>query len=104
MKHKLKSARGETLTETLAAILVVSLSAVVLTAMSVTSVHINRAADEADRQFREEVLAAELQEAGESGTARAAVTAPGLSYHYTVRITGGEGRLASYAPGTEGTP
>ncbi len=102
MLEKLRGVRGETLTETLAAILIVTLSAVVLTGMAVGAVRLNRAAGTADAAYRLEVEAAERQASGSPGTVT--VAEGGRRYVYDVTVTGGEETLASYAPAGEGAP
>lgn len=106
---KLQSRRGETLVETLAAILIVSLASVVLLTMAVTTVRVTRAAREADRAFQAEVEAAEAQRSA-AGTGTVTVRVKGgPAYTYEVtryRAAGGTGEappLTSYTA-REGTP
>lgn len=51
LKRKLRSSRGETLTEILAAILVCAFSIMLLVGMIATSMNINRQARELDQEF-----------------------------------------------------
>lgn len=51
LKRKLRSSRGETLTEILAAILVCAFSIMLLVGMITTSMNINRQARELDQEF-----------------------------------------------------
>ncbi|MEG1989028.1 MAG: type II secretion system protein [Oscillibacter sp.] len=77
MNRKLRARRGETLTETLAAILIVSLASVVLMTLVVTAARINRRAGEGDKTFRQEQAVAEGQAPGTPGTGTVTVNIPG---------------------------
>jgi type II secretory pathway pseudopilin PulG len=96
--RKLQSCRGETLTETLAAILIVVLSSIMLVTMSLGAVRINRTAAALDETLRQQQEEAERQLTGES-----AVVAAG-PYSYEVQETGGDGELASYTLVKEAAP
>ena len=62
-KPQKRANRGETLVETLAAILVITLSATLLVQLTMTSTRLNRNVERADGDFRTELAAAEgLQE------------------------------------------
>ena len=62
-KQQKRANRGETLVETLAAILVIALSATLLLQLTMTSTRLNRDVERADGDFRAELAAAEgLQE------------------------------------------
>ncbi|MEG2176815.1 MAG: type II secretion system protein, partial [Oscillibacter sp.] len=74
VNRKLRARRGETLTETLAAILIVSLASVVLMTLVVTAARINRRAGEGDKTFRQEQAVAEGQAPGTPGTGTGTVT------------------------------
>ncbi len=56
---KLLGSRGETMTETLAAILIVAMSAVILATMTTVSVRITRSANAASAELYEQISAAE---------------------------------------------
>lgn len=95
MLCKLRSRRGETLTETLAAILMVSLASVVLMTLVVTASRINRAAGEGDKAFRAEQEIAETQGPGTPGT----VTLSGkeIDGAYSVNFSSKSGALTAYS-------
>lgn len=86
--------RGETITETLAAILIVTLSTLVLVTLALTAVRFNRTAAEADQRLQAEQVAAENHADGAPGT----VTLRGdhIDCTYNVSYTGGDGALTSY--------
>ena len=67
MKQIIKSQKGETLIETLVAMLTIVLSVALLCTCVMTAANINKDTREADKVYREELLAAE----GRTGTARA---------------------------------
>lgn len=94
MQHKLRSHRGETLTETLAAILIVSLASVVLMTLVVAASRINRTAGAGDKVFRAEQAVAEVQASGADGTVTLAGDVRG---EYAVKFFGGAGALTSYS-------
>lgn len=66
--HHTRARRGETLVETLAAILVVSLTSVFLLTSIMAAQRVNRRAGEADEQLRLEQDAVERRENGKPGT------------------------------------
>lgn len=59
---KLSSKKGETLVESLVAILVFTLSSVMLFTMITAATNLNRAAAEADQRYRDEMVYAEQAE------------------------------------------
>lgn len=67
LKRKLRSSRGETLTEILAAILVCGFSIMLLVGMVNTSMNINRQAREADVAFYETLSNVETHTFGAAG-------------------------------------
>lgn len=70
---KLKNRKGETLMETLVAILVFTLSSVLLYSMASTATDINRTARQDDKQFQEQVVAVE-QAKGSKTTGTVSIT------------------------------
>lgn len=106
MHRKLRSRRGETLVETLAAILIVTLSSMALLAMLSAAARINTAAGAADAAFRTALTAAESRAAAlEGGPVELTVDA----YSYDVHFYGeaadpdaGEAGLRAYALAPEG--
>ncbi len=83
--HHTRARRGETLVETLAAILVVSLTSVFLLTSIMAAQRVNRRAGEADEQLRLEQDAVERRENGKPGTVRV-----GSSQYDVIRYGEGE--------------
>jgi len=91
-----RRSRGETLVETLAAILIVTLSSIVLVTAAVTAARINRGAAQRDAALEAEIRTAEEQAAGTAGVV--GVEEDGSKKGtYSVFYYGGDGTLASYA-------
>ena len=96
-KKKLKSAAGETLAETLAAILVASLSSLILAHAAVSASRVNKAAEAADARFAEQQAAAEAQTVKLSeGTFTFA--GEGLTGAYSVEYFGEADGLITFSP------
>lgn len=99
MLKRLRASRGETIVETLVAILIVALSALMMLAMLTAAARINSRVHEADDRFRQ---ALNINE-GRSGAATpstANVTAADAgadTYSYGVTLHAGEGGPVSYA-------
>lgn len=83
--HHTRARRGETLVETLAAILVVSLTSVFLLTSIMAAQRVNRRAGEADEQLRLEQDAVERRENGKLGTVQV-----GSSQYDVIRYGEGE--------------
>ena len=83
--HHTRARRGETLVETLAAILVVSLTSVFLLTSIMAAQRENRRAGEADEQLRLEQDAVERRENGKPGTVQV-----GSSQYGVIRYGEGE--------------
>lgn len=98
LKRRLASAAGETLVETLAAILVAALSVTLLVGGVNAAAQIDRAAQTADDDFYADLTAAEGQ-AGESAPLTVTVTAQGETFETKIDadLYGGEGDLRAYA-------
>ena len=88
-----RSAKGETLVETLVAILIITFSAIILVNTTIASTNINRKVESSDTNFREELAAAEgLQEPVDGK-----ITIKGdKTYTYDVEYYGKEDGLRSY--------
>ena len=103
MRRKLKSQKGETLVETLAALLVVALGTAVFAGMVTVSSRINSRAIDRDRDYYKALTQAETVAGGES----AAVTVTDESDKKdTVKVVlskGDDGKLVSYRA-EEGSP
>ena len=95
--RKLKSKKGETLIETLVAILVIVFSGLTLYYAVTTSARINAAAATADNAFREQTVAAEQQQTvSYAGKAQIVSSSDGFSADVDVKYSGGDGKLSSY--------
>ncbi len=64
-EKKIKNCSGETLVETLASILIGSLSVILLVSMIMASVSINRKAEKYDEEYYSKLNGAERQDAGD---------------------------------------
>lgn len=91
---KLRSSKGESLTETLAAVLVVALSATILATMTAASVKVTRAADEAARAVYAELDRVETGPA--SGAGSVTIRVGGKEETVAVARYGGDGGLTGY--------
>lgn len=96
MKQRRKS--GETLVETLAAILVFTLASLLFVQMAVTAARINQSARAQDAAYTQQLEAAERQTGdGTGGTVE--IRGGSGSWSYAVTVYGGEaGDICSYAP------
>jgi type II secretory pathway component PulJ len=86
--RKLKKRAGETLIETLAAILIVSLASVVLVQTVITSAQIGAKSGGADKRFSEALTAAEKADAPK-GSGTVTIAGEGNSVSATVNFYGG---------------
>lgn len=99
---KLRDRSGESIVETLVAILIAALSCTILMTSVTAAVSINKNASEAQAEFEKELLEAEKQ----TGTVKSDVsinvklitngTSTGVVKSYDVLITGGDGKLTSF--------
>lgn len=99
LRAKLKSSRGETLVETMAAVLIAALSVAMLLGGVTVSVRLGRHADETDAYFYETLTAAETRQTPVTDGVSSPVvriTSGGTSISLPVQVYGGEG-LYSYA-------
>ncbi len=97
-RNKLTSRRGETLTETLAGILIVGLASAVLAGMVAASARMNSAAAAADAALYEAVTKAEKGDSAGSGTAEAEVTvAVGSESHTFPSVLCGDEEIPLYS-------
>lgn len=95
--RKLRARSGETLTETLCAVLVMSLSSVLLATMISAASHMNAAALEKDTALYTALTTAEEQ-TGTNAEETVKVSIDGTLVDFTVAYYGGEdGALSSYA-------
>lgn len=100
LNRKLRSQRGETLVEVLAAILIASLSVAMLLGGVAVSANLGRQADTADAYFYETLTAAEMRQTPVANGS-VELTQGGISIEIPVWVYGGEG-LYSYALNTDG--
>ena len=97
---KLSSGKGETLVETVVAVLVVALASVIFATMTLSASRLNAAAMDADEAFYSELSAVEQQTGTTSGTVT--VSWDSTSENFAVMITGADGELRGYADGGGG--
>ena len=98
LKRKLVSAAGETLVETLAAILVAALSVTLLVGGVNAAAQIDRAAQIADDDFYADLTAAEGQvEASAAITVTVTAQSESFTAEIDANLYGGEGDLRAYA-------
>lgn len=105
LKRKLRSQRGESLVEVLAAILIATLSVAMLLGGVAVSANLGRQADTTDKSFYEILTAAENRQTpvteGVSTFPAVKLTKGGTTIEIPVQVYGGEG-LYSYALDTAG--
>lgn len=97
---KLKSRAGESLVETLVAVLIIALAAGLLAGGATTTVKLNQRAAESGRVFFEELSQAEAGETYGTGTAQ--VRLGSNFYQLDITFTGDEDGLRAYR--VEGAP
>lgn len=103
--RKLRSRSGETLVETLAAIVIVVIAGMTMFYAIMTAARINRITSDADDRYVQESNNAEqLTGDGGSGIVTVSNTAEGFSADFEVIYTGGEDKLTSYIPEGEAAP
>ena len=95
MQGKLRSQKGETLTETLVGVLLVALASVGLAAMIGAACRMNIRAKVRDEALYAEITAAESRTGGETGSVT--VKVDGTEECVQVKYYGAEGKLRSYA-------
>jgi ABC-type Na+ efflux pump permease subunit len=95
MAHKRRK-RGETLVETLFAILIMALMSVLFFTSAVSSQKINEKVSKADKKLQSEISVAEKGDGNRSGSVT--VTTGGESFKYDVVFSGDSGALVSYRP------
>ena len=91
LRKKLNSTRGETLIETLAAILVAALSVALLVGAVTVSGQINRQAQVSDEDFYEQLTAAEAQTSPDDAAFQVTIREEGKTdAHIGARLYGGD--------------
>ena len=87
--------RGETLIETLIAVLILTFSSIMFLNMTLSSVKINSASQQKDAEFREDLMEAEKEETGRIG--KITIKTDQSSYSYQVEYYGkGNDGMISY--------
>ena len=106
MRKKLRSRRGETLSETLVAVLIVALSTVILATMTAASARLDRSADQVTAQFYDELTAAEAcnDDDGAPGSVRLSGALAGGNTDVPVTFYGLEDGLTAYRRAGGGAP
>lgn len=95
---KLRSKAGESLVETLAAILIFTMASIVMYSMVTTAADLNRKAKETDQAVQSQMTAIEKgEESAKSGTEKVTFSMNGSTMaEVDVDIYGGNGKLYSY--------
>ena len=99
LTQKLRSRRGETLTEMLVSIVILGLSIAMMVTMIITSTHLAEQSTEKDKDYRDQLSAAEKQEGeGKSGTVKITTTDDSTGVSIEVKVFGedADGSLKSY--------
>lgn len=94
--------KGETLVETLSAVLIVALTSVLLLSLTMTSAKLNRQSAEFGKRFQTELAAAEQGGGDRKGTVT--ILVPGNEYKYDVVYSGSQDQLFSYETKGGGEP
>lgn len=95
MKKTTKRANsGETLVETLLAILIVTLVSVAFFTSAITAANINKKVGDSDKKLEEELIIAEKGDGTREG--KVTVVTDGANFDYDVNFSGATGKLASY--------
>ncbi|MDD4844931.1 MAG: hypothetical protein PHU31_11490 [Anaerotignum sp.] len=101
MKEKLGT-KGETIIETLVAILILTVSAMLLAEVSAAAVRMNQKIEDVDKNYRDELAVVEKQDASFKGEITIKRLSDGHTYTYDVNFFGNEGDLTSYQAKAEG--
>ena len=89
-----RSKKGETILETLIAILIITFSSVMLVNLTITATRMNKVTEQEDDKFRQALMEAEKAESGSSG--EVTIKSGGSSYTYEVEYFGEDDGLYSY--------
>lgn len=90
----IQNKKGETLLETLVAILILTVSAMLLAEVTASSTRINLDAEKVDKQYREDLEKVEKREAPTAGVVT--IQSGGTSYTYDVNYYGDRTGFTSY--------
>lgn len=91
---KKRCKKGETILETLIAILIITFSSVMLVNLTLTATRMNKDTEQEDNKFREDLMDAEKAESGTNGDVT--ISSGGSSYTYQVEYFGKDNGLYSY--------
>lgn len=97
--RKLRSRRGETLTEMLVSIVILGLSIAMMVTMIITSTHLAEQSTKKDKDYRDQLSAAEKQDGpGELGTVKITTNDDSTGVSIEVKVFGedADGSLKSY--------
>lgn len=95
--RKLKSRKGESLVESLAAILIFTMASIAMYSMVTSAANINKTVKEVEKVREQEMLVAERGEGSPNATGSVTMTMDGHTIaNVTVQVYGGEGELFSY--------
>lgn len=97
---KKANTKGETLVETLVAILILTFSAMLLAEVSATAIRMNQEIEAVDTKYRDELAGVEKREVPFSG--EVTIKSGGNTYHYQVDFYGDGVGLTSYQSKTGG--
>jgi len=91
----IQNKKGETLLETLVAILILTVSAMLLAEVTASSTRINLDAEKVDKKYREDLEKVEKRETPISG--EVTIKSGGTTYTYDVNYYGDKSGFTSYA-------
>lgn len=91
----IQNKKGETLLETLVAILILTVSAMLLAEVTASSTRINLDAEKVDKKYREDLEQVEKRETPISG--EVTIQSGGTTYTYNVNYYGDKSGFTSYA-------
>lgn len=91
---KIRNSKGETLIETLVAIIILTVSAMLLAEVSASSIRINKQTGKIDTKYRDQLAVVENRENPEPG--EVTITNGGTTYTYQVEYYGDQVGLTSY--------
>ncbi len=91
---KKRCKKGETILETLVAILIITFSSIMLVNLTLTATKINKVVEQEDSQFREDLMVAEQALTGTNG--EVTIESDGSTYTYDVEYYGKDDGLYSY--------
>lgn len=91
----IQNKKGETLLETLVAILILTVSAMLLAEVTASSTRINLDAEKVDKKYREDLEKVEKRETPISG--EVTIQSGGTTYTYNVNYYGDSSGFTSYA-------